>query len=117
MSCTVMRTVWAERRTLPSRTAPMFSLRAIVAMSVSFPLKEKAEVRAATCSSLMRARELSVSSVSPSEKYSCSLSPLIFTTGSTAIEGGGGAKAAGAARAGAADGVGGDAWYFENQNL
>jgi len=33
------------------------------------------------------------------------------------MECGGGAKAAGAALAGAAGGVGGDAWYFENQNL
>src|SRR5579863_3815203 len=88
-----MRIVCAERRTLPSSTAPTFSLRAIVAMSVSLPLNENAEVRAATCNSLISASELSSSSVSPSEKYSCSLSPLRFTNGSTAIECGGGAKA------------------------
>src|SRR3981081_1357040 len=64
----------------------------------------------------MRARELSISSVSPSEKYSCSLSPLIFTNGSTAIECGGGAKAVGAALAGAAGGVGGDAGFLWIQN-
>src|SRR6266481_654711 len=64
----------------------------------------------------MRARELSNSSDRPSEKYSCSLSPLMFTNGKTAMECGGGAKAAGAALAGAAGGVS-DAWYFENQNL
>jgi hypothetical protein len=62
-------------------------------MSVSLPLKEKAEVWPATWSSLISARELSSSSVSPSEKYSCSLSPLMFTNGSTAIECCGGAKA------------------------
>jgi len=45
------------------------------------------------------------------------LSPLIFTNGSTAIECGGGAKAVGAALAGAAGGVGGDAGCFEIQNL
>src|SRR5205807_7722413 len=117
MSCVVMRIVWAERRTLPSRTAPTFSLRAIVPMSASFPLNEKADVRAETCNSLMRVREFSISSVSPSEKYSCSLSPLMFTNGNTAIECGGGEKAAAATLAGAAGGVGGDAWYFENQNL
>src|SRR5215469_14817571 len=63
-------------------------------MSGCSPWNEKDEVRAATCSSLMRARELSSSSVSPSEKYSCSLSPLIFTNGSTAIECCGGVNAA-----------------------
>ena len=36
INCAVMRMVCAERRTLPSRTAPTFSLRAIVPMSVSF---------------------------------------------------------------------------------
>src|ERR1700751_6091214 len=66
-------------------------------MSVSFPLKEKAEVRAATCSPLMRERSLRSSSERPSEKYSCALSPLMLTNGSTAMEWGGGAKAAGAA--------------------
>jgi hypothetical protein len=90
MSCAVMRMVCAERRTLPSSIAPTFSLRAIVPMSLSWPLNEKADVRAATCSSLISASELSSSSVSPSEKYSCSLSPLKFTNGSTAIECGGG---------------------------
>src|ERR1700721_278649 len=89
-----MRMVFAERRTLPSSTAPTFSLRAIVPMSVFVPLNENAEVRAATCNSLISESELSSSSVSPSEKYSCSLSPLMFTNGSTAIEWTGGAKAA-----------------------
>src|SRR6516225_11619468 len=42
----------------------------------------------------MRARELRISSVNPSEKYSCSLSPLMFTNGSTAMECGGGLKPA-----------------------
>src|ERR1700732_1168551 len=97
--------VCAERRTLPSRTAPTLSLWATVAMS-GCSLNENEEVRAATCSSLISASELSSSSVSPSEKYSCSLSPLRFTNGSTAIECGGGAK-------GAAEGGRG----FEIQNL
>jgi hypothetical protein len=43
--------VFAERRTLPSSTAPTFSLRAIVPMSVFVHLNENAEVRAATCNS------------------------------------------------------------------
>ena len=58
----------------------------MVLMSASLPLNEKDDVRAETCSSLIRARELSISSVNPSEKYSCSLSPLIFTNGNTATE-------------------------------
>jgi hypothetical protein len=49
----VMRIVCAERRTLPSRTAPTFSLRAIVPMSVLVALNENADVRAATCSPSM----------------------------------------------------------------
>src|ERR1700683_4046286 len=88
-----MRTVLPDLRTLPSSTAPTLSLWAIVSTSTFSPLNEKDEVRAATCSSLTSVRELSSSSVSPSEKYSCSLSPLMLTNGSTAIECGGGAKA------------------------
>src|ERR1700745_134539 len=93
-----MRIVCAERRTLPSSTAPTFSLRAIVPISAFLPLNENAEVRAATCSSLISASELSSSSVSPSEKYSCSLSSLRFTNGSTAMECGGGGGGLGAMR-------------------
>src|SRR5580658_3902742 len=97
----------------------------MVSTSAFSPLKEKDEVLAATCSSLMRARELSNSSVRPSEKYSCSLSPLMFTNGSTAIECGGGRKAAGATPAGAAGAtpaeaagaVGGDAECFVFDSL
>src|SRR6202050_2816002 len=85
--------------------APTLSFRAIVPVSVLVPLNENAEVRAATCSSLISASELRSSSVSPSEKYSWSLSPLRFTNGSTAIECGGGLKAVDAARC------------FEIQNL
>ncbi len=46
----------------------------------------KEEVRPATCISSTLARALSNSSDSPSEKYSFSVSLLIFTNGSTAIE-------------------------------
>ena len=91
-NCVVMRTVCPARRTLPSNTAPTLSLCAMVVMSGCSPWKENDDVRAATCSSLRRERELRSSSVRPSENYSCSLSPLIFTNGSTAIECGGGLK-------------------------
>src|SRR5215472_691305 len=92
MSCAVTRIVFADRRTLPSSTAATLSLCATVAMS-GCSLNENEEVRPATCSPSISASELSSSSVSPSEKYSCSLSPLRFTNGKTAIECGGGANA------------------------
>src|ERR1700737_1206649 len=63
------------------------------ATSSLFPLKVNDDVRAATCRSGMATSELSNSSESPSEKYSCFGSPLIFTNGSTAIECGGAAIA------------------------
>src|SRR5215469_5438333 len=91
MSCALMRTVWPDRRTLPSSTVATFSLWATSATS-GCSLNEKDEVRAATCSPSISASELSNSSVSPSEKYSCSLSPLKLTNGSTAMECGGGEK-------------------------
>jgi len=50
----------------------------------------------------------------PSEKYSCSLSPLKLTNGSTAIECGGGLKTTGA---GAALGLDDDSTGFEIQSL
>src|ERR1700683_964804 len=53
----------------------------------------------------MRDRELSSSSDKPSEKYSCSLSPLRFSKGRTAIEWGGGLKAVELAVSSAARGV------------
>src|SRR5262249_10883088 len=52
----------------------------------SLPLKENDEVRAATRRDGFLARALSSSSASPSEKYSLSASPLMFTKGRTAIE-------------------------------
>src|SRR5207302_8189210 len=57
MSCAVIRMVCAERRTLPSRTAPTLSLWATVAMS-GCSLNENEEVRAATCNLLISARPL-----------------------------------------------------------
>ena len=75
-------------------------------------------MRAATCSYVDLERvSWSSSSVSPSEKYSCSLSPLRFTNGSTARECGGGAKAVGVTLAGATGVVGCDAWCFETESL
>ena len=56
------------------------------AMSTSLPLNENDEVRAMTRSSGTCARRFSSSSEMPSAKYSWSLSGLMFTNGSTAIE-------------------------------
>ena len=81
-----MRNVSPDLRTLPSSTFATLSLRAISAMSTSLPLNENDEVRAMTRSSGTCARRLSSSSEMPSAKYSCSLSALMFTKGSTAIE-------------------------------
>ena len=50
------------------------------------PLKEKDDVRPATRRSGIRARVLRSSSVSPSEKNSCSSSLLRFRKGRTAME-------------------------------
>src|ERR1700691_6669585 len=88
-------------------------------MSGCSPWNENEDVRAATCSSLIRESELSSSSVSPSEKYSCSLSPLMFTNGSTAMECGGGLKAAAPGSAVVRDAVSpaGVLGCLETQNL
>ena len=53
--------------TLPSRIEATFNWRAMEATLTSLSLKENADVRAATCNSLIRASALSNSSVSPSE--------------------------------------------------
>ena len=76
-------------------------------MSGCSPWNENEEVRAATCSSSRRASEFKTSSVRPSEKYSCSLSPLMLTNGSTARECRGGLKAVDLIIAGCAPGGGG----------
>ena len=86
MSWAVIRNLSPDLRTLPSSTLATLSLRAISAMPTSLPLKENDEVRAITRSSGTWARRLISSSEMPSAKYSCSLSRLMFTKGSTAIE-------------------------------
>ena len=55
-------------------------------MSVFFPLKAKADVRAATRNPGTLFRAVINSSVMPSPKYSFSCCPLAFSKGSTAIE-------------------------------
>src|SRR6516162_2993400 len=89
-----MRTLFPERRTLPSRMEATLSLCAMVPMSVSLPLNENEEVRAITFSASICDRATINSSVMPSEKYSCFGSPLRFVNGNTATELLGGANTA-----------------------
>jgi hypothetical protein len=56
-------------------------------MSISLPLKVRADVRDATRKPLILASTLSNSSESPSAKYSFSSSWLMLTNGRTAIDG------------------------------
>ena len=55
-------------------------------MSTSLFLNENDEVRAMTFSGWMCASRLRISSESPSAKYSCSGSTLMFFSGMTAID-------------------------------
>src|SRR6266566_8265581 len=55
-------------------------------MSSVFPLKTNEEVRAGTCSPFIWLNAVHKSSVTPSLKYSFSLSGLMLTNGSTATD-------------------------------
>ena len=81
-----MRSRSPALRTLPSSTVATLSLCPTSRRSTSLPLKENADVRAATLRALIRDSAFSSSSAMPSEKYSCSGSLLMLTKGSTAIE-------------------------------
>ena len=81
-----MRTRFPALRTLPSSTAPTFSVRPISRTSSCFPLKTKDDVRAVTIRSSNLTRALRISSVIPSVKYSFSGSELMLTKGSTAMD-------------------------------
>ncbi len=97
-SWVVMR-IWSpDLRTLPSRMVATRSFWPISPTSSFFPLKAKADVRAATRRPETLERRFKSSSERPSEKYSCSLSELMLTSGSTAMDGP--ASAAGATAAG-----------------
>src|SRR4051812_28789578 len=86
INCAVMRSLSPDRCTLPSSTADTFSNSPILRMSSFFPLNAHADVRAGTRNPGTFASPLSTSSVMPSLKYSFSLSPLMFTNGSTATD-------------------------------
>ncbi len=82
-----MRTLAPAFRTLPSTTYWAPSFRPTSVTSGDCPLNAKDELRAMTETSRKWASAVMMSSVMPSEKYSCSGSPDMFTNGSTAIEG------------------------------
>src|SRR5688500_5040949 len=86
MSWAVIRSRSPALRTLPSRTVPTLSWRPISLTLSLFPLKAKAEVRAATRSPSTLVRAVMISSVIPSEKYSFAPSGLMFTKGRTAMD-------------------------------
>ena len=82
-----MRTRFPCLRTDPSTMLVTPSVSPTLRRSSFFPLKWNDDVRPATFSPFTRASASRSSSVIPSEKYSCSLSELRFTNGSTAIDG------------------------------
>src|SRR5205814_7089426 len=92
-SCAVMRTRAPDLRTLPSSRFATSSFCPIERRSSFFPLSENEEVRPITRRPSTWASALRISSEMPSEKYSCSLSELRFTNGSTAIDGEDGSEA------------------------
>src|SRR5689334_10095259 len=81
-----MRTRSPCLRTLPSIRLATPSFSPIAAGSLDFPLKKKDELRPITFSSGILARTAINSSERPSEKYSLLGSPLVLTSGSTAID-------------------------------
>ena len=78
-----MRTRRPALRTLPSSTWLALSCRATCSTSTFLPLNAKAVFLAATQSAEILLRSVMTSSVMPSEKYSCSASPLMFANGRT----------------------------------
>ncbi len=82
-----MRSLFPERRTLPSTTAVTFSLAPISRRSCLPPLKRKAERRQATRNPLTWASAVMTSSAIPSHRYSWSFSGLMSANGSTATAG------------------------------
>src|SRR6202163_5014145 len=81
-----MRTLSPALRTLPSTRCATPSFCPISWAVAFLPLKENAEVRAATCKPGIFCRTVSNSSLIPSEKYSLPLSSLRLANASTATD-------------------------------
>src|ERR1051325_7711001 len=86
MSCAPIRTRLPERRTLPCRRALTLRSLATSFMLFSVFLNRIAEVREMTLRFAIFDREVMISSVIPSLKYSSSMSWFMFLNGSTASE-------------------------------
>ena len=82
-----MRTRSALLRTLPSSTYRTPSSSPICFMCTALPLYVNEELRAITKNHRSLDSAVMMSSLIPSEKYSCSRSPLMLLKGSTAIAG------------------------------
>jgi len=82
----VMTTLSPDRLTLPARMCASLSVSAITWIERPWPLNANDDVRAGTRRSGICASALSSSSVIPSEKYSLSVSPLMFSNGMTATD-------------------------------
>src|ERR1700731_1498563 len=87
LSCTVTRMGSRAFPTLPSRTYSTPNSRATSCTFTALPLCTKVELREMTSRSWKRDSSVMISSVRPSAKNSCSGSPLMLTSGSTAIDG------------------------------
>ena len=73
-------------RTLPSSTWLTSSSRATLGRSTFWPLNRKLLLREMTKRAETLERSVMISSLMPSEKYSCSGSPLILAKGETQME-------------------------------
>src|SRR6516164_3553976 len=86
MSCAVIRTRLPARRIEPSSTDCTPSSRPMVRTSTERPLYAKLELRAITVRPAIFDKSVMMSSLIPSEKYSCSGSPDMLVKGKTAID-------------------------------
>src|SRR5215217_1468565 len=80
-----MRTRWPALRTLPTSTCDALTRRPISLTPPFAPLKENARLRETIDRADTFPRSVMTSSVIPSEKYSCSGSPLMLANGKTQI--------------------------------
>src|SRR6266487_557140 len=86
INCTLIRTLFPERRTLPSRTVDTPSALPISRMFGAFPRYCITDVREITLRSPILDKFVRMSSWIPSAKYAFSFSSLRFSNGNTAID-------------------------------
>src|SRR6266705_1207266 len=86
INCTLIRTLFPDRRTLPSRTVDTPSALPISRMFGAFPRNCITDVREITLRSPIFDKFVRMSSWIPSAKYAFSFSSLRFSNGNTAID-------------------------------